>query len=183
MAVIEAIATVRCEADVSSIDFTSLGSYQHLQLAVNVRQGYSASTGRSGFTFQFNNDTAANYGYVRNFSGLGGTASGTNYTSATTDVAIMNPFGLIGGAKTIPRLFYSGGVYLIMDYRNTDKYKTVIDLTGYGRNGSDASVGYGQNYWESTAAITSLKVINDLWNPSYDLARGSVVTLYGLNSS
>ena len=182
MAVIEAIETVRCEADVSSIDFTSLGSYQHLQLAVNVRQGYSASTGRSGFTFQFNNDTAANYGYVRSFSGLGGTASGTNYTSATTDVAIYGPFSLIGGGASTPIPWYSSGIYTIMDYRNTDKYKTVIDWTGWGKTGAGA-VGYGQNYWESTAAITSLKVINDVWSPSVDLARGSVVTLYGLNSA
>jgi len=168
MAVIEAIETVRCEADVSSIDFTSLGSYQHLQLVINVRAAPTAGSSRGG--------------YVRNFSGIAAAATGTNYTSATTDVAIYGPYSLIGAGATVPASWYSSGIYTIMDYRNTDKYKTVIDWTGWGRNTAGA-VGYGQNYWESTAAITSLKVINDVWSPSVDLARGSVVTLYGLNSS
>ena len=75
MAVIEAIETVRCEADVSSIDFTSLGSYQHLQLVINVRAAPTAGSSRGGFAFQFNDDTASNYGYVRNFSGIAAVAS------------------------------------------------------------------------------------------------------------
>lgn len=179
MAIMEAIETVRLESDASSIDFTSLGSYQHLQLVINVRQENGNAT-RGGFAFQFNNDTASNYGYVRNFSGIASAASGTNYTSSTTDTAIYGPFSLIGGS--VPRSWYSSGIYTIMDYRSTTKYKTVIDLTGWGKNGA-GTVGYGQNYWESTAAITSLKVINDVWSPSKDLVRGSVVTLYGWNSS
>jgi hypothetical protein len=51
MAVIEAIATTYLEADASSVTFSSLGSYEHLQLRINARTSGSGNFENTAVTF------------------------------------------------------------------------------------------------------------------------------------
>jgi hypothetical protein len=45
----------------------------------------------------------------------------------------------------------------ILDYKDTNKYKTVRDLSGLDANGS-GGVEFGSGLWMNTAAINTLKV-------------------------
>ena len=59
MAVIEAIATVYLEADAASVTFSSLGSYEHLQLRCHARTDRAFSVDR--LRVRLNADTGTNY--------------------------------------------------------------------------------------------------------------------------
>ena len=180
MAVIEAIATTYLEADAASVTFSSIPTtYEHLQLRVSIREEYSAAQ-RSVFGIQFNGDTAANYGGVHSIQGLGSSAGVSNWSDAdVTDLIYVN-YSLIGGS--MPSASYSGAVVDILDYRNSNKNKTVSYVAGWATGATDATVCFGSDFWDSTAAITSLSIIGSPY-ASLDFARGSVFTLYGLNSS
>jgi len=182
MAVIEAIATTYLEADAASVTFSGIPStYEHLQLRVSVREETSAAD-RSAFGIQFNGDTAANYGGVHSIQGLGSSAGVSNWSDAdVTDLIYIN-YGLVGGSS--PVTWYSSAVVDILDYRNANKNKTVSYIGGWGGLSANprAAVCLGSDFWDSTAAITSLSIIGSPY-ASLDFARGSEFTLYGLNSS
>ena len=100
---------------------------------------------------QFNNDTASNYSthvLLGTRSGGSGTASGNANQSAALTI--------IGAGNNSASMFGSG-VIDILDYKNTDKYKTVRTLSGYDNNSSGFSVIYSSN-WRNTNAITSIKL-------------------------
>jgi hypothetical protein len=153
----------------SSIDFTSISSaYTHLQIRVVARSDFSGGASAS-FQMQFNGDTSTNY--TRHFIfGDGSTASSGNALSQT----LLN----IGDAPTP-----SGGSNLfgtsvvdILDYANTNKYKTIRSLSGNDMNGSGI-VRLLSGLWLNTNAITSIKFI---MGGSSNYTQYSQIALYGI---
>jgi hypothetical protein len=140
----ESIATVNVgSGGVSSITFSSIPStYQHLQ----IRALTVSASASSGSAIQFNSDTtSANYKY-HSLYGTGSSATGTAGSPAYA------PFFNGGAATTSP-----GSMVLdILDYSNTNKYKTIRSLDGYDANGS-GYLGLTSGLWMNTAAITSIK--------------------------
>jgi len=67
-----------------------------------------------------------------------------------------------------------GFIVDILDYANTNKYKTVRSLNGNDANGS-GSMNLSSNVWLSTAAITSLTL-----SSSSDFRQYSSFALYGI---
>ena len=144
----ESIATVTVgSGGSSSIDFTSIPSgFSHLQI-----RGIGIGTGSSPNWYdafmQFNGDTAANYSYHA-LEGDGTTASAS--ASANRSNMII---GYFGGVNV------SGMVIDILDYKDTNKYKTVRALTGLNQNNAnDRGILLVSNSWRSTSAITSIKI-------------------------
>ena len=182
MAVIETIATTYSEADAASVTFSSLGSYEHLRLSVNAKEENSAAD-RSAFGIRFNGDTGTNYGYVHFMGGLNTSATASSYTDADTDDLIYIQYGLIGGEGGTES-FYSAATVDILDYRNTSKNTAVSYAVGWGGQTATprGACGFGGDFWDSTAAVTSITVVGNPYS-SLDFVRGSVFTLYGLNSS
>lgn len=136
----ESIATVTVgSGGSSSISFTSIpGTFTHLQLrimAVTNTTGQSATT-----TFNGTN------GGVHWLTGNGSSASNANDTSKTF-------FPLTQGSTTAPCV----GVMDILDYANTNKYKTTRQLEGYDTNGS-GNVSITSGLWISFSAITSISI-------------------------
>jgi len=166
----ELITTLTPNA-VSSFSFTSIPStYTHLQLRATVRGNYSSTN--MGFTVTFNGDTAANYSY-HNLRGAnsaissGATASASNYS------------GLSHPANMAAANYFSGFVWDILDYANTNKFKTSKIFNGFVTASNNNQITYDSSSWRSTAAINQI---------TFNVVVGSVVTgtrfsLYGIKGA
>ena len=150
------------------VTFTSIPqTFTHLQLRIFSRSS-SGGAGQS-ISGSFNSDGGSNYAYHL----LGGDGGSTFSSSAATQTNVY--FGWSAGTTNTSNVF-SNCIVDILDYANTNKYKTVKTLTGIDSNGSGL-VGMWSSVWMSTAAITSI-----LLNPN-NFATGSTVQLYGIQSS
>jgi hypothetical protein len=67
----------------------------------------------------------------------------------------------------------------ILDYTNTNKYKTVRSLSGHDQNGS-GYVTLMSGSWRNTAAITSITILRD--SGGANLTQYSQFALYGIKS-
>jgi hypothetical protein len=177
MAVIEAIATTYLEADAATVTFSSLGSYEHLQLRFSVRTVRASDLETVGI--RFNSDTGSNYATCRMYVTATSVAAGPEASTDRAYAAGQQPT-----ASMSPRTVYGTSIVDIFDYRNANKNTTVmfhsaeVGCTGSGDTPYDT---FGGGLWDSTAAVTSLLLYPA--NGSAGFARGSEFTLYGLNSS
>ena len=176
MAVIEAIATTYLEADAASVTFSSLGSYEHLQLRISAKSARSTSYTNDDIKLNLNGDTGSNYSYHR-MTGEDTTegATGSASDSYIKVSSVQSDAGLSGAAN------YGGVIVDILDYRNGSKNTTVSgtgSLTPAPIGSSRATFFSG--LWDDVAAVTSI-VLAPLSGTNF--IRGSEFTLYGLNSS
>jgi hypothetical protein len=138
----EKIATFTGTGSSGSISFTSIAAdWNHLQLRL-----YGKADDAVGIYLRFNSDTGSNYAWHRLY-GNGSTATAAGYTSQTRIAAIgdfdtTNPFS---------------AVIDILDYKNTNKYKTVRLLSGTDKNGS-GSIALYSGLWQNTNAITGIEI-------------------------
>lgn len=141
----DSIATVTVgSGGSSSISFTSIPStYTHLQIRTFVNNPSNLVT----YT-QFNGDAGANYAFHAVYGD--GTTAGVITNSSQTSI------GSIVYASTSANIFF-GGVVDILDYANTNKYKTVKSLTGWDTNGG-GSIHLRSGLWQSTSAINSIQI-------------------------
>jgi hypothetical protein len=65
----------------------------------------------------------------------------------------------------------------VLDYANTNKFKTLRSLTGNDRNGS-GSIWLDSGLWRSTSAITSIK-----FTTGTAFAQYSQFALYGIKGA
>ncbi len=73
---------------------------------------------------------------------------------------------------------YSTYVIDILDYKNTNKYKTVRSLNGFDQNGY-AFTWFASSVWLNTNAITSLTFNSDGGN----FLQYSQLALYGIKAA
>lgn len=143
----ESIATVTVgSGGASSISFSSIPStFKHLQIRTFARVPANTIV-----TFQANGVTSNSYS-IHNINGNGSTV-------ATGATASYN----YGGASTIPSAtgVFGAGVIDILDYADTNKYKTFRTLSGWDANGS-GQVELRSSLFQSTAAISSLVFTTD----------------------
>jgi len=143
----DSIATVTVGAGgSSSITFSSIPStYTHLQIRT-----FARTPSNTLATFQANGDTANNYS-IHNIYGNG--------SSVTTGATSSYNYGGVSLTSSASGTF-SAGVIDILDYANTNKYKTFKTLSGWDANGS-GQVEIRSSKWNSTSAITSLIFYTD----------------------
>ena len=156
----ESIASVNGTGASNTITFSSIpATYKHLQI-----RGILVGTASDTVSVSYNSDTTAtNYYYHR----LQGTGSAAN-----------------AAAGNIRRLFDSAGsgsnylafVVDILDYANTNKYKTTRSLSGYDANGSGV-IDLESNLWSNTAAISTIAL--NLTGGVY-FSTASSFALYGI---
>lgn len=143
----DSIATTTVGAGgASSITFSSIPStYTHLQI-----RGIAGTTNSGALDFAvitFNSDTGSNYSYHRLF-GDGSSPS----ASASTSVANIQTF--CGGTTT-----FGPVVFDVLDYANTNKYKTTRSLSAAENNGSgNEYLAFTSGNWRNTNAITSITI-------------------------
>jgi hypothetical protein len=152
-----ALANITLGSSASSVTFSSIpASFRDLVLVFNGTG--SGTTGNLRMTF--NGSTLSNFSDVRmyNFNN----SSGSDTTGGDSLVSL----GSLNNRQA--------SVVNIMDYSATDKHKTYLFRGGAPAVGSGASA----NRWASTAAITSIVLINTAGT----LDAGSTFALYGIRS-
>ena len=163
----ESIATVTVGTAQTSITFSSIPStYKHLQIR---GIGKSDSSAATYVSIQFNGYNAANYS-IHELSGDGSTASA--YGAANFVGVVADP--IVGTAYSN---VFTGFVMDILDYQNTNKYKTTRYLGGHDTNSTNPYIFMTSGSWRNTAAISSITMVfsdSRKWN-TY-----SQIALYGI---
>lgn len=161
----ESIATVTPSG--SDVTFSSIPStYKHLQIraiAKTTRNDASVDT----MYFRFNGDTGSNYN-VHTFSADGSSVTSSSYPGTT----IWGTWSLTDAQSQANT--FSPVIFDIIDYADTNKYKTTKSLGGSDKNGSGGT-GQFSGLWRNTAAITSIRIFAE-----GNFVSGSSFALYGI---
>lgn len=157
------IATGTMTGGTSNLTFSSIPqTYTHLQLR------YMTSSPGGSIYIQFNGDTGTNYTQhylLGNGSSVSAAGSASYATPHISDLAY-------GGDSPYPMV----AIVDIVDYKNTNKYKTFKTISGIDAN----SAGIGgidilSGVWMNTNAISSIYI-----SCGQNLDSGSVFALYGI---
>lgn len=172
----ESIATVTVGAGgSSSISFTSIPStYKHLQIRYTGRANTSSNYAQSVY-IRFNSDSGSNYARHWLSAYTGGYAD--TVSTAEINQTRMDMFGGLSSANWTTEM-QGAGVIDILDYENTNKFKTVRSLAGAEGNSASTLIsilGLSSGLWRSTSAITSIEL---LCNGSF--VQYSQFALYGI---
>jgi hypothetical protein len=167
----DSIATVTAGAGgASGITFSSIPStYTHLQIRGIARYSSTGSGGASVFV-RLNSDTGSNYSHHILYGN--GTSAAASGSATQTQMYVAESPTTSNGANV-----FSGTVIDILDYANTNKYKTVRSLSGWDDNGSGI-VALESGLWQSTSAVSTI-----LLNFGANFAQYSSFTLYGIKGN
>jgi hypothetical protein len=156
----DSLATVTVPSGgVASVTFAGIPTgYKHLQI-----RGI-AQTNRTGYvvdltTVRFNSDTGANYSSHNLFGGYNTTPNVT--ANANVSSSLMQFNGLNSGVGTN---VFTGIIMDILDYADTNKYKTVRNLQGFDVNGTvgtgslGGTIALSSGSWRSTVAVNSITI-------------------------
>lgn len=155
----------------ATIEFTNIPqTYTHLQLRAIVRSDATGGDNASLIVLKPNNSS----GDYRSH-GIVGIGSGTPASSSTLVDGSFTYYTLPNNSVTAS--IYGANIIDILDYRNTNKNKTIRLLGGFDTNGG-GQITFQSLLWVSTDAITS---INLTLNPGNFMANTSFA-LYGVQA-
>lgn len=160
-------------SSVSYIEWTSIPTtYTHLQVRGIVLGSSATATG--GLFCQFNGDTNANY-TTHLLGGNGSVASAYSATGRTA-VDMYGYYDNIISTGSFPIAF----VMDILDYKSTNKTKTIRINSGMNKNGSN----YGEIFLKSSAWLATPQAINSIkiYINGQNLAANTSIALYGVNA-
>jgi hypothetical protein len=166
----ESISTVTVGgAGSATITFSSIPStYKHLQIRMTSRGTTSSGF---GIDIRFNNDSGGNYSPSHYLEGTGSAAiSGAAISGTPTLIEI---YGQPPSATTAS--VFGGSIIDVLDYANTNKYKTLRHLGGFDANGSGL-IDLDSGLWLSTSAINRI----DITCVATAFAQYSSFALYGI---
>jgi hypothetical protein len=171
----ESIATVIVGSGGSSaITFSSIPStFTHLQLRLIGRTDYG-TTGPTNMFIQLNGDTGSNY-TTHNVRGNGSSAAATGDANIPFGY-MQDAFPTAGNTASV----FGAAIFDILDYTNTNKYKTIRNLYGVDINGS-GTVGLAGYLWQNTAAINSITFAPTVGGTN--LVQYSHAALYGIKGA
>ena len=164
----ESISTVTVGSGGSStVTFSSIPStYTHLQLRFIAKAG-----GANAIYFRFNNDSGSNY--TRHRLTADGSSAAASGSASQTQIYTFGIAGLPTATST-----FGVGVADILDYANTNKYKTFRQLDGADANGS-GTIELVSGLWMNTNAITEINIGLD----ANSFSQYSQFALYGIKGS
>ena len=161
------IATVTLNTATATITFSDIPqNYEHLQVRVIARDTGAASIRQ--IYGRFNSDSGTNYSW-HDLEGDGTSVTVYTGTNANKFWCFYYP------TPTQTANVFNGGVIDILDYANTNKYKTVRSLGGVDLNGS-GEISLSSGSWRSTSAINSITLLAE----QTAFAQYSSFALYGI---
>lgn len=165
----DSIATVSASAGGSAfLEFTSIPStYTHLQIRGIARNSTSGSGTQIGY-ITFNSDSAANYSLHR-LQGDGATATASG-TASTAYISTATEPQAGDTANT-----FGAFIVDILDYKDTNKNKTVRSLDGVDTNGAGV-IAFRSGAWRNNAAISTIRITAS----SNNFLQYSSFALYGI---
>jgi hypothetical protein len=158
----DSLATVTVGATtVASITFAGIPSgYKHLQI-----RGIAAGVNNTFADITFNSDAGSNYAFHDIYGD--GAAAGVEASATRANI----PVSALPNTANV----FNGLVVDILDYANTNKYKTTRTLQGRDTNGGGA-IYLMSGLWQSTSAVNSITVTSRSGN----IAQYSSFALYGV---
>lgn len=174
----ESIATVTVSSPQSTITFSSIPStYKHLQVRCLTR-GSTGISGGAPVYLTVNSDSGTNYS-THHLIGNGSSAYADGHANASYILDAYGGFQTWSGGDTAN--CFGVGIIDILDYSNTNKYKTARALWGRDHNSTNGRVMLESGSWRSTNAITSLTFTTDA---TYGVSWGqySSFALYGIKA-
>lgn len=166
----DSLGSVLLGTATSTITFSNIpATYTHLQIRGIARS--TRSNSNNNLYIGFNGDTTTGNYNAHFLLGDGASASGNQLSGITGMGSIYS----VNVAATSTANVFGGVVIDILDYANTNKYKTMRTLSGYDANGS-GNIGLLSGLWMNTAAVTSINLAT-----YYDqYATYSSFALYGI---
>jgi len=168
------IATVTVgSGGAANVEFTSIpGTYTHLQIRGITKS--TTATSAAELYFQFNSDTGNNYSR----HGVYGTGSGVSAYGQATMGRCELPVSVAASGSTST---FGAVIIDLLDYANTNKYKTMRGLGGTDANGATNQnyIGLYSSLWQNTNAITSIK----LYPYTGNWSQYSHFALYGIKGA
>ena len=159
----ESIATNTLGSSAASTTFSSIpATYTHLQIRMITL--VDIATVNTNITL--NADSGSNYSWHELY-GDGATA--------TAGAGATQTFMKAGITQSVTASYTGAAIIDILDYANTNKYKTIQVLTGSDANGSGYAI-LRSGSWRNTNAITSIT----LTAGSNNLKQYSSFALYGI---
>lgn len=148
----ESIATVTVgSGGAASVSFSSIGTdWQHLQIRAIGRTNRVEVSG-DYVKITFNADTGANYSdhYLRGDGS--GTSAGANVNNSAMFASRFSDSSHTSGV-------FGALVLDVLDYKNTNKYKTIRSLGAYDNNG-DGTISFQSGSWRNTNAVTTITLV------------------------
>ena len=178
----ESISTVTVGSGGSaSVTFSSIpATYTHLQVRGIVQTSRGTYSVDNMIT-RFNSDTASNYAW--HYISGGYTTTPIVETGGGGSATFMYNLYV---STSVPGTTFASVVMDILDYANTNKFKTVRTLNGFDVNGTAGTGSYGgtvnlmSGLWRSTSAITSITLEPEV-GPNF--AQYSQFALYGIKGA
>jgi hypothetical protein len=131
----ESIATVTVGTATPTVEFTSIpATYTHLQIRASL-QTARANAPLDKVFWRFNSDSASNYSSHAVFG------NGASVTAIAENVTAISGFDNFSSAQSNSGLVFGTLILDILDYANTNKYKTSRALSGFDVNGVVSGFG------------------------------------------
>ena len=168
----DTLGAVVLGSEVTSITFSNIPqTYTHLQIRMSASATGPSGAAIYGGWIRFNGDSGSNY----SFHGIYGDGSTvTGFAGANqTHAASLN-------YATADATSVQAAVVLdILDYANTNKFKTVRSLVGGDFNTGGNITLYSGN-WRSSTAISSINLSINTGFGSFNFSTGTTFALYGI---
>jgi hypothetical protein len=170
----DSLGSVVLSANTSSITFSNIPqTYTHLQIRFSATGGSAADA-----YIQLGNgtiDTGANYS-SHQVRGNQSSGLAQSYSYATQNQMVLT--SNIGQSAIYPNT----GVCEILDYTNTNKFKTLRCITGYDLNGSSGEAIIWAGSWRQAGSGTTAKVVDTikLTMSTSSFQTNSIFSLYGV---
>ena len=161
----ESIATVNVTGTPGTVDFTSIPqTFTHLQLRISVNQSAAVRSVYMRFNSVGGTSYSSHYVYGGGVSSVIGSWTSDGYIRLAAGDGVSNDSNI-----------QSATIVDILDYSNTNKYKTIKCLTGWDKNGG-GTVELGSGLYMQTTAVSSINFITG----SSNFIAGSKFALYGI---
>jgi hypothetical protein len=156
----------------ATISFTSIpATYTHLQLRTLSKTTNSNANDAGGLNTIFNSDSTNVYSYHYLLGTGASTSAGNGSTTSSFVMGFTN-------SNNYSASNFSANLVDILDYKNTNKYKTVRTLGGNDGNGA-GFIHLSSGSWQKTDAITSITITP--WSGSF--MQYSFFALYGIKGA
>lgn len=169
----ESIATVTVgSGGASSVEFTSIPStFKHLQIRAISRT--NRGDNQDLMTVRFNSDSSSVYAYHSLYG------NGSSAGAADTGTSTGTPWSGVTAGGNAGASMFGAVIWDVLDYQNTNKYKTLRLLSGTDQNSTAGRIYFQSNLWQSTSAISTVTII-----PTYgsSFSQYSHFALYGIKA-
>lgn len=148
-------------------------TYKHFQIRYVARGTYSY-TNSFNFLIRFNGIATTSYWAQAPYILNGNNTIGSNTSGSTTYV-----YGGYYAGSGVAANTFGAGIVDIYDAFSTNKIKTARSISSQPAN----SVGLTVGFWNDTAAINQIEILEAVYGPGGKFVEGSRFSLYGIRDS